>query len=53
LLGPLVGLFGQYRADKADDRRAVREDPDDVGPAADLFVGCPGMDVGRVAGTTG
>ena len=38
LLGPLVVLFGEHRADKADDRVAVGEDADDVGAAADLPV---------------
>ncbi len=38
LFGPFVGLLGQDRADQADDRRAVGEDPDDVGAAADLLV---------------
>jgi len=36
--GPLVVLLGQDRPDEADDRAAVREDPDDVGAAADLPV---------------
>ena len=35
---PFVGLLGQYRADQADDRGPVREDPDDVGATADLLV---------------
>src|SRR5690606_7906802 len=38
LFGPFVGLFGQDRADEADDGGAVGEDADDVGAAADLFV---------------
>jgi hypothetical protein len=38
LLGPLVGLLGQYGADEADDGGPVGEDPDDVGAATDLFV---------------
>jgi hypothetical protein len=37
-LGPFVVLLGQDRADEADDRVAVREDPDDVGPSPDFFV---------------
>jgi hypothetical protein len=36
--GPFVGLFGQDRADEADDRLAVRQDPDRVGAAPDLPV---------------
>ena len=36
--GPFIGLLGQDRADEADDRRPVGEDPDDVGAAADLPV---------------
>ena len=36
--GPFVGLFGEDRADEADDRVTVREDPDGVGAAADLAV---------------
>lgn len=35
---PLVVLLGQHRADEADDRRAVGEDPDDVGSSAHLAV---------------
>jgi hypothetical protein len=35
LPGPFVGLFGQDRADEADDGGAVGKDPDDVGAAAD------------------
>ena len=31
-------LLGEDRADEADDRVAVGEDPDDVGAAADLAV---------------
>jgi hypothetical protein len=31
-------LLGQDRADQADDRGAIGEDPDDVGAAADLAV---------------
>jgi hypothetical protein len=31
-------LFSQDGADEADQRRAVGEDADDVGAAADLFV---------------
>ena len=38
LFGPFVGLFGQDGTDESDDRGPVREDPDDVGAAADLFV---------------
>ena len=36
--GPFVVLFGQDRADEADEGVAVGEDPDDVGAAADLLV---------------
>jgi hypothetical protein len=35
---PLVVLLGEHRADQADDRLAVGEDPDDVGAPADLLV---------------
>ncbi len=35
---PLVVLFGQGRADEADDGGTVGEDPDHVGASADLFV---------------
>lgn len=38
LFGPFVGLLGQHRADQADDRVAVGEDPDDVGTPADLLI---------------
>ena len=38
LFGPLVVLLGQDRADEADHGLTVREDPDDVGSAADLAV---------------
>jgi hypothetical protein len=38
LLGPLVGLPGQARADQPDDGGAVGEDPDDVGAAPDVPV---------------
>jgi hypothetical protein len=31
-------LFGQHRADQADDRDPVGEDPDDVGAPADFLV---------------
>ena len=37
-LGPFVVLFGEDRADEADDGVAVGEDTDDVGAAADLAV---------------
>jgi len=36
LFGPLVGLFHEHGTDEANDRAAVREDPDHVGPAPDL-----------------
>ncbi len=36
--GPFAVLFGQNRADEADQGAAVGEDPDDGGAAADLFV---------------
>jgi hypothetical protein len=36
--GPFVVLFGEDGADEPDDRRAVGEDADDVGAAADLLV---------------
>jgi hypothetical protein len=36
--GPFVVLFGEHGTDQAGDGVAVREDPDDVGAAADLFV---------------
>src|SRR5215203_3737931 len=36
--GPLVMLFAKNHPDEPDDRGAVREDPDDVGAAADLLV---------------
>jgi hypothetical protein len=36
--GPFVVLLGQDRADKADQRVAAGEDPDDVGAPADLAV---------------
>ena len=36
--GPFVVLFGQRRADEADDGGPVGEDADDVGAAADLAV---------------
>jgi hypothetical protein len=35
---PFVVLFSKHGADQADDGRAVGEDADDVGAAADLFV---------------
>jgi hypothetical protein len=35
---PLVVLLGQDRADQTDEAVAVGEDPDDVGPSADLAV---------------
>jgi hypothetical protein len=35
---PFVVLFGQHGADEANDSRAVREDSDDVGAAADLLI---------------
>ena len=35
---PLVGLLGQQRADEADHRPPVREDPHDIGAAPDLLV---------------
>jgi hypothetical protein len=38
LLGPFIGLLSEDRADEADDRGAVGEDPDDVGAAADFLV---------------
>ena len=38
LLGPLVVLLGEDRADEADDRLPVGEDAHDVGAAADLPV---------------
>jgi hypothetical protein len=37
-VGPFVVLFGQDRADQADDRGAVEEDANDVGAAPDLEV---------------
>jgi hypothetical protein len=37
-LGPLVVLFGEDGADETNQRRAVGEDADDVGAAADLAV---------------
>ena len=36
--GPLVVLFGEDRADEADDGVAVGEDPDDVGAASEFLV---------------
>ena len=46
---PFVVLFGQDRADQADQRVAVGEDADDVGAAADLpveaFLGVVGPDL--------
>jgi hypothetical protein len=36
--GPFVVLLGQDSADEPDQRVAAREDPDDVGAAADLPV---------------
>ena len=36
--GPFVGLLGEDSADEPDDGVAVGEDPDCVGPAADLSV---------------
>jgi hypothetical protein len=36
--GPFVVLLGQDRADEADDRVAVREDPDDVGSSPYFLV---------------
>jgi hypothetical protein len=38
LLGPFVGLLGEYRADQPDHGGAVGEDADDVGAATDLLV---------------
>jgi len=38
LLAPLVVLFGEHRADEADDRGAIGEGSDDVCPPADLPV---------------
>ena len=38
LLGPLVGLFHQHRADQPDDGVTVGEDADHVGTPADLPV---------------
>jgi hypothetical protein len=35
---PFVVLLREGRPDEADDRPAIGEDPEDVGPAADLFV---------------
>ena len=35
--GPFVGLLGQDGADEADDGFPVREDPDRVGAAPDLW----------------
>lgn len=43
---PLVVLLGEDRTDQADDRRAVREDADDVGAPAQLAVE-PLLRVGR------
>jgi len=31
-------LFSEDRADETDERAAVREDPDNIGPSADLAV---------------
>jgi hypothetical protein len=36
--GPFVGLLGEEGADEADNSGTVREDPDHVGPPADLLV---------------
>jgi len=35
---PVVVLLGEDGADESDERTSVREDADDVGPAADLSV---------------
>jgi hypothetical protein len=35
---PFVGLLGEEGADEADNSGTVREDPDHVGPPADLLV---------------
>ena len=56
--GPFVALFGQDRADEADEGVAAGEDADHVGAAADLlvqpFLGVVGPDLApdfvRVAG---
>jgi hypothetical protein len=42
-LGPLVGLLGEHGACEADDGVAAGEDPDDVGPAANLAVQLSGF----------
>jgi hypothetical protein len=39
LLGPLIGLFHQHRADQPDDGVTVGEDADYVGAPTDLPVG--------------
>jgi hypothetical protein len=36
--GPLVVLLGVHGVDESDDRFPVGEDPDGVGPPADLAV---------------
>ena len=36
--GPCVVLLGQNRADEANDRAAVMDDSDDVGPALDFTI---------------